>query len=184
MNELRYGSQVRPFLGSMKLPPTTKLTLKQIWRATSGAPIAKWCWRAPSPMRGTVSRMELSAMDCSSGKTVARVRNAVANRDELIRQFIVAEAQLRQKLGEPKDSLARQSAEDLVRRQDIEIWGLPKPYRRATVRASSRTGSEVPRKFIANSRISRISSSALVCFQLLTKGDAIAFGVQQSRLPC
>jgi tetratricopeptide (TPR) repeat protein len=56
---------------------------------------------------GNEYRIEINALDCSSGKPIARARNDVANRNELIHQFGVAEAQLRKKLGEPKASLAR-----------------------------------------------------------------------------
>ena len=51
--------------------------------------------------------IELNAIDCQSGTAVARVREAVTIRNEVVRVLGAAAAQLRGKLGEPAASVAR-----------------------------------------------------------------------------
>jgi len=51
--------------------------------------------------------IELTAIDCQSGTAVARVRDEVASRNEIVRVLGAAAGQLRNKLGEPATSVAR-----------------------------------------------------------------------------
>ncbi len=51
---------------------------------------------------GNHYRIELAAVDCQSGKTLARTRNEAANRSEVIRVLGIAGHKLRSELGEPK----------------------------------------------------------------------------------
>jgi serine/threonine protein kinase/Flp pilus assembly protein TadD len=93
-------------LASLKLPPTTKLT-PDIARKVCLATNSKMVLASSIADAGNRYRMELSAIECASGKTVERVSSDAASRAEIIHQLGVAEAQLRKKLGEPAASLAR-----------------------------------------------------------------------------
>jgi serine/threonine protein kinase/DNA-binding winged helix-turn-helix (wHTH) protein/Tfp pilus assembly protein PilF len=115
---LRYGLEQTPYLNVLavdkvlgtlalfKLPPTTKVTpdiARQI------------CLRTNSKMvivnsiadAGNRFQIELNAINCDSGRAVARVRQGAASRNEVVQVLGESAAQLRSKLGEPAASLAR-----------------------------------------------------------------------------
>ena len=56
---------------------------------------------------GNDFRIELSALDCESGTAMARVTAISTSRAEIIRVLGVATSQMRSKMGEPSDSIAR-----------------------------------------------------------------------------
>jgi serine/threonine protein kinase/Tfp pilus assembly protein PilF len=56
---------------------------------------------------GNRFRIELDGIDCATGKTFARVKRDVANRNEIVHMLGVLGVELRSKLGEPRASLAK-----------------------------------------------------------------------------
>lgn len=56
---------------------------------------------------GNRFRIELDAIACQSGNTIARVREDASRRNEIVRLLGVSAAQLRGKLGEPSASIAK-----------------------------------------------------------------------------
>ena len=54
---------------------------------------------------GNHYRLELKAVGCQSGKTLATTEAGVGNRNEIVRMLGVAGIELRRKFGEPKESL-------------------------------------------------------------------------------
>jgi DNA-binding winged helix-turn-helix (wHTH) protein/tRNA A-37 threonylcarbamoyl transferase component Bud32/tetratricopeptide (TPR) repeat protein len=56
---------------------------------------------------GNHFRVELQAIECSSGKAFARVSRDVANRNEIVHALGLSGVQLRSKAGEPRASVAR-----------------------------------------------------------------------------
>jgi tetratricopeptide (TPR) repeat protein len=56
---------------------------------------------------GNRFRIEVNAVACRSGNTIARVREEVARRNEIVRVLGVSAAELRGKLGEPAASVAK-----------------------------------------------------------------------------
>ena len=93
-------------LAQLKLPMTTKLAsdvARRVCRATNSRMIV-----APSLSDdGNRFQVDLIALDCQSGDTVAQVRENAADRGQVVHALGVAEAKLRRKLGEPAASLAR-----------------------------------------------------------------------------
>ena len=115
---LRFGLEQTPYLnvlaidkvlgtlGLLKLPPTTKVTpdvARQVCLRTN----SKFVITSSIADAGNRYRIELDAVDCQSGKAVARVAEDVANRNEIVHELGVSAAQLRGKLGEPAASIAR-----------------------------------------------------------------------------
>ena len=97
---------------------------------------------------GNRFRIELNAIACQSGNTIARVRQDVTRRNEIVHLLGVSAAQLREKLGEPPVSLARfnkpleettspspeavqQLAEGYRRHLAVDLQGAAQHYRRA-----------------------------------------------------
>jgi serine/threonine protein kinase/Tfp pilus assembly protein PilF len=56
---------------------------------------------------GNRYRLELKAMDCKIGKTLAATALETANRDEIVKTLGMAGIEFRRKLGEPQDSLQK-----------------------------------------------------------------------------
>jgi DNA-binding winged helix-turn-helix (wHTH) protein/tetratricopeptide (TPR) repeat protein len=100
------GDKVLGALAELKLPPATKLTpdvARQVClRTNSELVIATSIADA-----GNGFRIGLDASDCQSGKIVAGIRDEVADQNQVVHMLGVASAQLRRKLGEPAESLAR-----------------------------------------------------------------------------
>jgi hypothetical protein len=98
---------------------------------------------------GNRFQVELSGIDCQSGNMIARVREDAASRNEVLRILGVSAAKLRQRLGEPADSIARfnkpleqatspspeavqQLAEGYRRHRALDVRGAIQNYQRAT----------------------------------------------------
>jgi DNA-binding winged helix-turn-helix (wHTH) protein/tetratricopeptide (TPR) repeat protein len=115
---LRYEMEQTPYLnllgldkanatmGQMKVPPTTKI---------SPAIARQICNRTGSRMvisdsiadSGNGYRLEMKALDCGSGATLAGEREDINSRNQVVHELGATAIRLRRKLGEPSDSLAR-----------------------------------------------------------------------------
>jgi eukaryotic-like serine/threonine-protein kinase len=115
---LRYAVGQTPYLNTLSidkvfgtmaelnLPPTTKMTTevaRQICRRTN----SKLLITSSIADAGNGFRIDLDAADCQSGKNVASTHEFVAERNRVVHVFGAAFVRLRQKLGEPTESLAR-----------------------------------------------------------------------------
>jgi DNA-binding winged helix-turn-helix (wHTH) protein/tetratricopeptide (TPR) repeat protein/tRNA A-37 threonylcarbamoyl transferase component Bud32 len=97
--------KVRETLVSLNLPGDAKLTADIARRV---------CLRTGSRLvvtgsiadEGNRFHIELGAIDCGTGRTLARVANDADSRDEIVHVLGATAVQLRAKLGEPKSSLA------------------------------------------------------------------------------
>ncbi|MFY9688922.1 MAG: tetratricopeptide repeat protein, partial [Candidatus Acidiferrales bacterium] len=115
---LRYEMEQTPYLNildndkvlgtltQLKLPPTTRLTpevaLQVCLRTNSKLAISESIGDA-----GNGYHLQMRALDCGSGATLAKEQADIGERNEVVRELGVTAARLRAKLGEPADSLAR-----------------------------------------------------------------------------
>jgi DNA-binding winged helix-turn-helix (wHTH) protein len=93
-------------LGRLKLAPTTRITpaiARQICSETN----SKMVISDSIADAGNRYHLEISALDCRSGATLAEERTDISSRDEVVHEFGATAARLRRKLGEPVESLAR-----------------------------------------------------------------------------
>ena len=93
-------------LAQLNLPPATKLTpdvARQICSKTNSRMVIS---QAIADV-GNGYILELRALDCGSGATLAKEQVDVGQRNEIVHALGVAAARFRAKLGEPTDSLAR-----------------------------------------------------------------------------
>jgi len=93
-------------MGQMKLPPTTKITpeiARQICRKTSSRMVIS----DSIADAGNRYRLEMRALDCGSGATLAEEQADISSRNEVVHELGVTAVRLRSRLGEPSDSLAR-----------------------------------------------------------------------------
>jgi DNA-binding winged helix-turn-helix (wHTH) protein/tetratricopeptide (TPR) repeat protein len=93
-------------LAELKLPPTTKLTpdvARQICAKTN----SKIVISQSIGDAGNGYHLQLQALDCASGATLAKEQANIGKRDEEVHELGVTAARLRAKLGEPAASLAR-----------------------------------------------------------------------------
>jgi len=117
-NALRYELLQTPYLnllgldktyhtiGQLGLPPNTKLAAaiaRQICSKTN----SKMVIAGSIGDAGNQYLLEIRALDCGSGATLAEEQTDVATRDQLVRELGQTGARLRRKLGEPAESLAR-----------------------------------------------------------------------------
>jgi tetratricopeptide (TPR) repeat protein len=115
---LRYEMEQTPYLNllgldktyatmaQLKLAPTTKITpeiARQICRKTN----SKMVLSDSIADAGNRYRLEIRALDCGSGATLAEERTDISARNQVIHELGAAAARLRRKLGEPVESLAR-----------------------------------------------------------------------------
>jgi DNA-binding winged helix-turn-helix (wHTH) protein len=115
---LRYGMEQTPYLNilgrdkvlgtlaQLKLPPTTTLTsviARQVCVNTNSRLMIS---QAIADV-GNGYILELRALDCGSGATLAKEQVDIGQRNEIVHALGVAAARLRAKLGEPAASLAR-----------------------------------------------------------------------------
>ena len=115
---LRYEMEQTPYLNTLgrdkmlgtlaqlKLPPTTKLTsviARQVCVSTNSKLVIS---QAIADV-GNGYVLELRALDCGSGATLAKEQVDIGERNEIVHALGVAGAHLRAKLGETADSLAR-----------------------------------------------------------------------------
>jgi eukaryotic-like serine/threonine-protein kinase len=93
-------------LVQLKLSPSTELTpdiAQQVCIDTNSKLVISQSIRDA----GNGYRLQLAAIDCGSGATLANEQADIAARNEVIQRLGVTAARLRGKLGEPGDSLAR-----------------------------------------------------------------------------
>jgi DNA-binding winged helix-turn-helix (wHTH) protein/Flp pilus assembly protein TadD len=115
---LRYEMQQTPYLNilgidkvsgtlaQLKLPPATKLT-PEVARQICGKTNSKMVISQSIGDAGNSYQLQMGALDCGSGATLAKEQANIGKRNEIVHEFGVAAARLRAKLGEPGDSQAR-----------------------------------------------------------------------------
>ena len=93
-------------LGQLKLPPTTKITpeiARQICRRTN----SKMVISDSIADAGNRYHLEIRALDCGSGATLAEEGTYTTARTQLVHELGASAVGLRGKLGEPAEALAR-----------------------------------------------------------------------------
>jgi eukaryotic-like serine/threonine-protein kinase len=115
---LRYEMEQTPYLNTLgndkvlgtlaqlKLPPTTKLT-PDVARQICGKTNSKLVIAPSISDAGNAYHLQLQALDCGSGATLAAEQANIGRRNEVVHELGVTAARVRAKLGEPTDSLAR-----------------------------------------------------------------------------
>jgi eukaryotic-like serine/threonine-protein kinase len=115
---LRYEMEQTPYLNilgidkvlgslaQLKLPPTTKLT-PEVARQICGMTNSKMVISQSIGDAGNGYHLQMRALDCGSGATLAKDQADIGKRNEVVHELGVTAARLRAKLGEPTDSLAR-----------------------------------------------------------------------------
>jgi DNA-binding winged helix-turn-helix (wHTH) protein/tetratricopeptide (TPR) repeat protein/tRNA A-37 threonylcarbamoyl transferase component Bud32 len=115
---LRYGMAQTPYLnllgldkmyasmGQLKLAPTTKIT-PEIARQVCGSTNSRMVISDSIADAGNRYRLEMRALDCGSGATLAEEQEDINSRNEIVHELGVTAVRLRLKLGEPSDSLGR-----------------------------------------------------------------------------
>src|SRR5277367_2882115 len=93
-------------LAQLNLPPTTKLTAN-VARQVCGNTNSKMVISQSIGDAGNGYHLQLRALDCGSGATLAKEQVDIGKRSEVVHELGVTAARLRAKLGEPADSLAR-----------------------------------------------------------------------------
>jgi eukaryotic-like serine/threonine-protein kinase len=93
-------------LAQLNLPPTTKL-IPEAARQICGKTNSKLVISQSISDAGNGYRLQMRALECGSGATLAQEQAEIAKRDEVVHELGVTAARLRAKLGEPSDSLAR-----------------------------------------------------------------------------
>ncbi len=93
-------------LAQLNLPPTTKLT-PGVARQICGKTNSKLVISQSIGDAGNGYHLQMRALDCGSGATVAKEQEEIAQRSDVVQELGVTAARLRAKLGEPADSLAR-----------------------------------------------------------------------------
>jgi DNA-binding winged helix-turn-helix (wHTH) protein/mono/diheme cytochrome c family protein/thioredoxin-like negative regulator of GroEL len=93
-------------LAQLTLPPTTKLT-PEVARRICGRTNSKLVISQSISDAGNGYHLQMRALDCGSGATLAQEQAGIGKRDEVVHELGVTAARLRAKLGEPSDSLAR-----------------------------------------------------------------------------
>jgi eukaryotic-like serine/threonine-protein kinase len=115
---LRYEMEQTPYLNvlgidkvfgtlaQLNLPPTAKLT-PDVARQICGKTNSKMVISQSISDAGNGYRLQLRALDCGSGATLAKEQADIGKRNEVVNELGVTAARLRAKLGEPAESLAR-----------------------------------------------------------------------------
>jgi DNA-binding winged helix-turn-helix (wHTH) protein/Flp pilus assembly protein TadD len=115
---LRYEMEQTPYLNilgrdkvlgtlaQLNLPPATKLT-PEVARQICGKTNSKLVISQSIGDVGNGYQLQMRALDCASGATLAKEQVDIAKRNEVVHELGVAAARLRAKFGEPADSLAR-----------------------------------------------------------------------------
>ncbi len=115
---LRYEMEQTPYLnllgldktyatlGQLKLATTTKIT-PQVARQICIATNSKMVISDSIADAGNRYRLQMSALDCGSGATLAEERTDISARDQVVHELGATAVRLRRKLGEPAESLAR-----------------------------------------------------------------------------
>jgi DNA-binding winged helix-turn-helix (wHTH) protein/tetratricopeptide (TPR) repeat protein len=115
---LRYEMEQTPYLNilgtdkvsgtlaQLNLPPTAKLT-PDVARQICGKTNSKIVISQSISDAGNGYHLQLRALDCGSGATLANEQADIGKRNEVVHELGVTASRLRAKLGEPTDSLAR-----------------------------------------------------------------------------
>lgn len=115
---LRYEMEQTPYLNilgidkvsgtlaQLNLPPATKLT-PDVARQICGKTNSKLVISQAIGDAGNGYHLQMRALDCGSGATLANEQTDIGKRDEVVHELGVTAARFRGKLGEPRDSLAR-----------------------------------------------------------------------------
>jgi DNA-binding winged helix-turn-helix (wHTH) protein len=115
---LRYEMEQTPYLNilgidkvsgtlaQLDLPPITKLT-PEVARQICGKTNSKLVISQSISDAGNGYHLQLRALDCGSGATLAREQADIGKRNEVVHELGVTAARLRARLGEPADSLGR-----------------------------------------------------------------------------
>jgi len=115
---LRYEMEQTPYLNvlgtdkvfgtlaQLNLPPTTKLT-PDVARQICGKTNSKMVIAQSIGDAGNGYHLQMRALDCGSGATLAKEQADIGKRNEVVHELGVTAARLRAKLGESADSLAR-----------------------------------------------------------------------------
>jgi eukaryotic-like serine/threonine-protein kinase len=98
--------KVQGTLGQLNLPLTTKLT-PEVARQVCLRTNSKLVISQSIGDAGNGYHLQMRALDCGSGATLAKEQAEIGKRNEVIHELGVTAARLRAKLGEPADSLAR-----------------------------------------------------------------------------
>jgi eukaryotic-like serine/threonine-protein kinase len=118
LTALRYAMAQTPYLnllgldkanatlGQLKLAPSTKIT-PEIARQICGKTNSRMVISDSIADAGNRYRLEMRALDCGSGATLAEEHDNINSRNEVVHELGVTALRLRSKLGEPSDSLAR-----------------------------------------------------------------------------
>jgi DNA-binding winged helix-turn-helix (wHTH) protein len=93
-------------LAQLNLPPTTKLT-PEVARQICGKTNSKLVISQSISDAGNGYHLQMRALDCGSGATLAQEQAEIGKRDEVVNELGITAARLRAKLGEPSGSLAR-----------------------------------------------------------------------------
>jgi eukaryotic-like serine/threonine-protein kinase len=93
-------------LAQLNLPPTTKLT-PDVARQICGKTNSKMVISQSIGDAGNGYHLQMRALDCGSGATLAKEQADIGKRNEVVHELGVTAERLRAKLGEPADSLAR-----------------------------------------------------------------------------
>jgi DNA-binding winged helix-turn-helix (wHTH) protein len=115
---LRYEMEQTPYLnllglgktyatmGQMKLAPTSKIT-PEIARQICSKTNSKMVISDSIADAGNGYHLEIRALDCGSGATLAKEGIDTSARNQIVHELGATAARLRRKLGEPAESLAR-----------------------------------------------------------------------------
>jgi eukaryotic-like serine/threonine-protein kinase len=115
---LRYELEQTPYLNllgldktyaalrQLKLPQTTKIT-PEIARQICTRTNSKMVISQSIADAGNRYHLEIRALDCESGATLAEERNDINARNQVVHELGTTAARFRRKLGEPAESLAR-----------------------------------------------------------------------------
>jgi len=115
---LRYEMEQTPYLnvlgldktyatlGQLKLPPTTKFT-PEIARQTCEKTNSRMVISDAIADAGNRYHLEIRALDCGSGATLAEEEAEISGRNQVIHELGATAERLRRKLGEPAESLGR-----------------------------------------------------------------------------
>src|ERR1700693_2786068 len=93
-------------LAQLNLPPTTKLT-PDVARQICGKTNSKMVISQSIGDAGNGYHLQMRALDCGSGATLAGEQADIRKRNEVVHELGVTAARLRAKVGEPQVSLAR-----------------------------------------------------------------------------
>ncbi len=115
---LRYEMEQTPYLnllgldkayatmGQLKLAPTAKIT-PEIARQICSETDSKMVISDSIADAGNRYHLEMRALDCGSGATLAEERTDISARNQVVHELGATAVRLRRKLGEPADSRAR-----------------------------------------------------------------------------